>query len=163
MRTEKLRSFFLVTFLWKDWMILPASRSQEILLGARVVYFLQVLVLHAIPMCLKPLRLLCLELCGPVYTDFNNMVKRQKSSTFSSFLPQSASFLPACVSVNTEQRFKGHLALNSVHFFLALVLHFFLASGRCLSQIQVVQLWSLKQVFKKANNVLHSPEDPLQK
>ena len=45
------------------------------------------------------------ESYGPFCTDFNNMMKRKKGwMWFPAFLPQSACFLPACVSVNTENR-----------------------------------------------------------
>lgn len=69
------------------------------------------------------LRLLPFELYGPIYTDFNKMRKRKKGSTFSSFLPQSAIFLPACVSVNMESGdSKGTLPffLYMLFFFLLL-------------------------------------------
>lgn len=158
MRIEKTLGFLLADLLMGGLDVTPNFQILGNTAGSQSCFFSTGFVSLCSPTCLKLLRLLPLELYGSIYTDFNNMMKRKKGSTFSYFLPQSASFLPACVSVNTESRdSKGTLPfipymLLLFPFFFSFFFSLWLVEDTCV-RYRLYNLRSLKQVFKKARNV----------
>lgn len=116
------------------------------------------------PMCLKPLRLLLLELYGPIYTDFNRYDEKVERLNFLFLSSRECQFL-ACLCI-CEHKAEVHRALRLILctcFSCLLFAFFFLwLVGDACARYSLYNLWSLKQVFKKACNVLRSPEGPLQ-